>query len=587
MRNESKNKKLNIVFCKEYFDLEHNIYPDNDHLLVGFGTLSYRNTLLDNHFTLEEVIPRYKFKKIIDGFHLNLSNFLKLLDVFHTTDTKLFQSSSYWLSHRLSEYLYFSLIKNELDKKYTSYCLFVPYSLSNHKPDTAVPNFINSPSLHELRLSGNKLHYTFISMFSNSKVYVINDSPIFFDLKLSISSSCRKYFYGLLPFVSKKINSFTNLLKSKYSNKFILIAQSGYDVDALLKHIPIPYIYLLDQNLVDSEVIIDDYIDSKVKKEIDKFINTHFSFKTDYLTDFFVKNFQISLKTLSSIDKNILNFLKSNNILLTIYSVGIQNYLLERVAYLSAQSQIKNIVFKHSAFDNLFINHRAFNKFVEHNDRVNKFQAICCDIDGDNYTLYENIDVFHYADYKLLSKGKYNSFNNQLLYLSGPPNSHTFNDPAYFISDNSRSKFFKELARTSKILNLKLFVKPHPVQIHESLIFYQKMKQTYNFKLITGSKIEFILNSFSIVIIDVITTNLLNFLLNTNCRIITFYPKAVDLKVFAELFKGRILFVSKLDEIYDAIQNFSKVDRFEISENAFLCSKYMSVSSRSFYNKFL
>ena len=113
------------------------------------------------------------------------------------------------------------------------------------------------------------------------------------------------------------------------------------------------------------------------------------------------------------------------------------------------------------------------------------------------------------------------------------------------------------------------------------------MTKLYDFKLITGSKIEFLFNRFPVVIIDMIQTRILSSLLNTNCRIIAFYPQNVDLTPLAEQLRGRILFITKLDEIYDAVLNFSKVEQFELPEKALLCSKYDSVSSHSLCSKFL
>lgn len=558
----NKDKESSLWVLGTNLKDENYNFDESDKFLL-FSQSSIRN-IDSSSISIESFYSRINFNDDIDSFNVGLKTLLLSCDQILQANkiSGTFYDSGFWLVHRLTDLFFLHSLCDQIDNKFTNVKLFVPKDFEKLS--------IGDCSLEDLRFNnlGTGLEHSLQFLhygLPNSEIVFSNNND-----EKWISFLRKLQFLKRSPeILLRKFNNFLSIIRVFFlkpvTKKKILIAQTGYDADFLTRCYSkktfktISFVKTLKDNLLKKDMPSNtiENLEIEINNFLLKFL-PRFSLPLKGFFNSFVKNISIYS---NSIDEHLKNQLLSNKVDVLVFSSGATS-LVERKTCLQANKlNIPLIFMRHQGIELNFFPSSFLDDFCENDLIIHRIQFLLNDYEMESYPIQDRID------YKKAGFIEFSKFlpskkeKKGILYSVGPPEHFNFKNPRAIISNVERFNFASKLISLTNKFNLQFDIKVHPAEWKPSAIFFRNLVKKYSKtnkpKIFLEGSIERIMMNYELIVLDIISTRVLNFALYNNLQVILYVPNDYFLNEmpFQDLEK-RIHIVRDEIELERALQRF-------------------------------
>ncbi len=534
----------------------------SDKILL-FSQSSIKN-LDSSSISIENFYSRKNFNNEIESFNNGLKAlFLSCDQILKSNEISgSFYDNGFWFVHRLTDLFFIHSLCDQIENQFSNVKLIVPKDFEKLS--------IRDCSLEDISFNnlGKGLEHSLQFLH-----YGLPKSEILYSDKNDerwISFLKKLQFLKRSPeILLRKIKDFIIFLRAFFlkssTKKKILIAQTGYDADFLLRRFSkktfktISFIEVLKDSLSKEDISLNTI--EKLETEINNFLHKFLPRFSSPLKEFFnsyIKN--VSIYT-NSIEKQLKSTLLSNKVDALVFSSGATN-LVDRKSCLQANAlKIPVIFMRHQGIELNFFPASFLDDFCENDLTIHRTQFLLNNFEIESYPIQEGI-LYKRAGFIEFSKPLPSKKEKKgILFSGGPPEHFTFKNPRAVITNLERFNFASKLISLTDKLNLQLDIKVHPAEWKLSAIFFKNLIKKNSLKnkpkiLIDGS-IERIMKNYGLIIIDIISSRVLNFALYHDMQTILYVPKDYLLNEtsFRDLEK-RIHIVRSNNELEQVLQKY-------------------------------
>tara|TARA_B100000989_G_scaffold297183_1_gene282220 strand:- start:62 stop:1849 length:1788 start_codon:yes stop_codon:yes gene_type:complete len=528
-----------------------------------FSQSSLKN-LDSSSISIESFYSRKNFNFEIDSFNNGLMTLFLTCDQILKSDeiSGSFYDNGFWFVHKLTDLFFIHSLCDQIENQFSNVKLIVPkdfkkLSISDCSLEDLNFNNLGNGLEHSLQF----LHYG----LPKSEILYCNKNDkrwISFLRKLQFLKRSPEILFRKIKDLFSVVRVF--FLKAS-TEKTILIAQTGYDADFLLRSFSkktfktISFNEILKDTLSKEDLSLNtiDNLEIEINSFLQKFLPRFSSPLKDFFNSY-VKN--VSTYT-NSIEKQLKSKLVSNKVDALVFSGGATN-LVDRKSCLQANVlKIPVIFMRHQGIELNFIPASLLDDFCDNDLTINRTQFLLNEYEIESYPVQDNIK------YK---KGGFIEFSKPLpskkekkgiLYSGGPPEHFTFKNPRALITNFERFHLASKLISLTDKLNLQLDIKVHPIEWELSVTFFRNLVKKNPLKnkpkILFDGSIERIMMNYELIILDIIPTRVLTFALYYNLQVILYVPKDYLLNEtsFQDLEK-RIHIVRDNIELEQVLQKF-------------------------------
>ena len=545
-----------------------------------FSQSSIKN-LDSSSISIESFYSRVNFNDDIDSFNHGLKTLLLSCDQILQANkiNGSFYDSGFWLVHRLTDLFFLHSLCDQIDNQFTNIKLIVPKDFEKL--------FIRDCSLEDLSFNNLGAGLEHSLQFLH---YGLPNSEIIYSKtrdKKWISFLRKLQFLKRSPeILHRKINNFLSTLKVFFlkpaTKKKILIAQTGYDADFLTRSYSKKTFKTISLKIDKDNLLKDEMSSNTIENleiEINKFLLKflpRFSLPLNDFFNSFIK--KISIYS-NSIDEHLKNKLLSNKVDALAFSSGATS-LVERKTCLQANKLNISVIFmRHQGIEINFFPPSFLDDFCENDLIIHRTQFLLNDYEIESYPIQDRINYKKagFIEFSKLLPSK--KEKKGILYSAGPPEHFTFKNPRAIITNFERFNFVSKLISSINKFNLQLDIKVHPAEWKSSAIFFRNLVNKFTRKnkpkiLLDGS-IERIMMNYELIILDIISTRVLNFALYHNLQVILYVPNDYFLnEIPFEDLEKRIHIVRDNIELERALQKFYD-GKLEFKSNPMFDEKYL------------
>tara|TARA_B100002019_G_scaffold131625_1_gene113089 strand:- start:7462 stop:9249 length:1788 start_codon:yes stop_codon:yes gene_type:complete len=531
--------------------------------ILFFSQSSIKN-LDSSSISIENFYSRKNFNNEIESFNNGLrALFLSCDQILKSNEISgSFYDNGFWFVHRLTDLFFIHSLCDQIENQFSNVKLIVPKDFEKLSIRDCSLEDLNFNNLGKgLEHSLQFLHYGLPKseiLYSNKN----DEEWIPFLRKLQFLKRSPEI-------LLRKIKDFISFLRVFFlkssTKKKILIAQTGYDADFLLRRFSkktfktISFIEVLKDSLSKEDISLNTI--EKLETEINNFLHKFLPRFSSPLKEFFnsyIKN--VSIYT-NSIEKQLKSTLLSNKVDALVFSSGATN-LVDRKSCLQANAlKIPVIFMRHQGIELNFFPASFLDDFCENDLTIHRTQFLLNNFEIESYPIQEGI-LYKRAGFIEFSKPLPSKKEKKgILFSGGPPEHFTFKNPRAVITNLERFNFASKLISLTDKLNLQLDIKVHPAEWKLSAIFFKNLIKKNSLKnkpkiLIDGS-IERIMKNYGLIIIDIISSRVLNFALYHDMQTILYVPKDYLLNEtsFRDLEK-RIHIVRSNNELEQVLQKY-------------------------------
>ena len=242
-----------------------------------------------------------------------------------------------------------------------------------------------------------------------------------------------------------------------------------------------------------------------------------------------------------------------------VFSSGATNLIERKSCWQANALKVPIIFMRHQGIELNFIPASFLDDFCENDLTIHRTQFLLNNFEIESYPIQEGI-LYKKAGFIEFSKPLPSKKEKKgILYSGGPPEHFTFKNPMALISNLERFNFASKLISLTDKLNLQLDIKVHPAEWKLSAIFFKNLIKKNSLKnkpkiLIDGS-IERIMKNYGLIIIDIISSRVLNFALYHDMQVVLYVPKDYLLNETLSILK-RIHIVRSNNELEQVLQKF-------------------------------
>ncbi len=536
---------------------------ENSDKVLFFSQSSLKN-LDSSSIFIERFYSRKKFHNEIDSFNNGLRTLLLSCDQILKSNAMSgsFYDNGFWFVHKLTDLFFINSLCDQIENQFSNVKLIVPKDFEKLSiRDCSIEDLSFNNLGNGLEHSLQFLHYGLPKseiLYSNKN----DEKWISFLRKLQFLKRCPEILF-------RKLKNFISYLRVFFlktsTKKQILVAQTGYDTDFLLRNFSkktfkkISFTGILKDNLTKEDISFNTIVN--LEKEIDNFLHKFLPRFSSPLKKFFnsyIRNVSIYS---NSIEKLLKSKLKSNKVDALVFSSGATNLVDRKSCFQANMLKIPVVFMRHQGIELNFIPASFLDDFCENDLTIHRTQFLLNDYEIESYPIkdgisYKRAGFIEFSKFLPSKKDK-----KGILYSAGPPEHFTFKNPRALITNFERFNFTTKLISLTDKLNLKLDIKVHPIEWKLSTIFFRNLVKnnlTENKpKILLDGSIERIMKNYELIILDIIATRVLNFALYHNLQVVLFVPKDYLLNEtsFQDLEK-RIHIVRSNDELEQILQKF-------------------------------
>ena len=361
--------------------------------ILLFSQSSLKN-LDSSSISIESFYSRKNFNNEIDSFNNGLrALFLSCDKILKSNEISgSFYDNGFWFVHRLTDLFFIHSLCDQIENQFSNVKLIVPKDFKKLS--------IRDCSLEDLNFNnlGKGLEHSLQFLH-----YGLPKSEILYSNKNDeewISFLRKLQFLKRSPeILLRKIKDFISFLRVFFlktsTEKKILIAQTGYDVDFLLRRFSkktfktISFIEVLKDSLCKEDISLNTI--ENLETEINNFLHKFLPRFSSPLKEFFksyIKN--VSIYT-NSIEKQLKSKLVSNKVDALVFSSGATN-LIDRKSCLQANAlKIPVIFMRHQGIELNFIPASFLDDFCENDLTIHRTQFLLNNFEIESYPIQEGI----------------------------------------------------------------------------------------------------------------------------------------------------------------------------------------------------
>lgn len=584
-------RRLVIVADGSFWKREEFFHPDADVLAFSISTLAGASK---GHLKLEDFCSRQTWNSFFPTFEANFLKFLEACDDCALTFTHphSFTDSGYWLLHRLSDIYFLHRLSEEIAISYDEVTVLAPAAfepLNICGVTLEDPNFKNLGSglIHSLQFLTQAL--------PRVRVITAQDSDRNLDRKRSIirlignaSNSMKRGTLArdLKDYFKRKTFAKNILLGNSGSHKgCILIGESGYDVDHLAAKYPLQKFvkFSYDRALKGSDrgksklqerAQLESLIDSYLAQELPLF--------KSILGEFFRSYIREVVENLINIRLAIARALLELSPKSLIFATGATNFLERSLCREAVVQGIPIYFLRHAGAELNFLDTWLLDHFCEYDKSIARTQFLINESEHSNFPADPKVAYLTNGCAALsLPLHQSKVHENKILYSIGPPAHFNFKRPVHAISDYERSIFAKELIANVDTYGIDLDLKLHPAEIEESLKFFRRLTDGRNIGLYSFGPIQRMIQNYSLIVVDIIATNVLHLALYLEKEVLLYVPKDftnVNHDTFQDLAE-RTYIVSEAHETNRVLESFANGSLPSKARNRTFNQKYFGERS--------
>ncbi len=506
---------------------------------------------------IEQFYSRNDHNIKIDLFNSDLKELLELLDK-NAEELNLgrnrYSLNGFWFFHRLQDLFY---IKN------------LSLSFLSQFDEITLHSFFNKKKVHKINVSWDSLRF---ESFGGGTEHVVQWIDYFLskeNIKYSFFSVEDQYrrtkklgspllnlIFRLPKILSsrsqKAFNHFSNNLESK--DHIVWKIQEGYEVKVLeeeLSHVNFKAPHFITpetQNVASFESSL-----------VPHFLDKHFPECKKLLMSFF-EDYQSNIVSSAPNAKKYINdqiFKEKPRALL--YSSG--SSTLKEALYAEAANDNKVHVafFKHSGIENIFLKESYLDLYFEKSRFIPRIQFIHSPIELNHLKASDSIQATSIFP---LENKYYPSSPQGVLYSMGPSATWSLKDIHKITLNSEKYSFIKSTLKSSQFLRKPMHIKVHPADWSESHYLLSQINHpSFKYKILAGGTIEKIINHYEVIVLDMISTKVLNAALRSQKKIILYKPKGVQVNPdYYKYLEKRVRIVSDYKDIGSAIFEALKED---------------------------
>lgn len=584
--------KTSLTVVPYYLDdneIEYLSESPNDILALSMSAMSQLDRKEINYLTLNSFITQEENFSYLKDFSEEFILFLKKCDELAEESINVehsFSFNGFRFFHRLSHLMFSQVLMDKIDKKYDTVSIF-----SKNKKKMSVDIEYDFSSLHfpmDALLGVDGLVNCFLIGFSKHKLTIIPKQKN--KKVLSIINYPPKIFLRELPgIVNRRIKKNINKLKSVFQNKekIFWVTDISYDLEPIkkmnphFKFIPITHQLIKPANACPAEDTTR--LESEIEIIGKQFFRTWLPRFTPITLSLFKKFTSNIVSRIPSLHKLIETKISDDIPQSFLLASGFSDILEGSISQISSSVNIPTFSFKHTGIESVFFNPQLLDQYRDYNQTFARKQFVHIDDEKRIFNDTKDIDPIFLGNLKKKNNQEIKPREKRrIIYSAGPTDCTSFHSHYCNLSDKERHIWSKELINLAHHLDLSLDIKVHPAGWEEAWEYYSGMiaKNNKTIKLIAGGSVERKIESYDLIILDMVPTQVLSSAITLGKNILIF--KQHDFLYNPISYKDleeRVHFVSNGNQLKNKLLAFDQ-DQLENRSNETFNNKYLSYNSK-------
>ena len=253
------------------------------------------------------------------------------------------------------------------------------------------------------------------------------------------------------------------------------------------------------------------------------------------------------------------------------------------ISQVAFSNNVPTYAFKHTGIESVFFNPQLLDTYRDYNQTFTRNQCVHTKEEEKIFNDSKNINAIFIGNLKQKSNEKIKPLKQRkIIYSVGPMDCKGFHSHYCNLSDIERHIWTKQLINSVHTQGLSLDIKLHPIRWTDLYEYYLQMiaNNKKTIQLIAGGSIERKLQSYDLLILDMVPTQVLSSALTLGMNIIIFrqHEFLYNPKTYKDL-EERVHFVNDSEELTSKLSAF-KEGQLENKVSESFNSKYLSYDSR-------
>ncbi len=510
-----------------------------DVLAVSLPAMAALESEQINFLALEDFHSHEKCYSDTEMFSVAVDKWLNDCDQIcyeHLGLSRAFSANGFWLLHRLSDLRYLHGVLDGISKRYKKIVILVPTTvpcLSDPEVNFANLNLSTFGfglghvlQFFMLGMPEMTVHRTDVNVWATLQELggqlqqIIRRAPeILWRRGYRLASNC--------------------YLRAHKKKAVVWVVQGGYDVEILRRACPdvnFKHVLLREVKAANLCVAVETDLALKEIRDLsESFFSEWLPRYKIWLKQFITTYFRSVVCRLQPVNSGIALRMAAERPLAILYALGAGNILEETIGHVANQQKIPVYYFKHGGAENFFLQPSVLDKYFEQNFAVARTQFLHSNIELSHYNNLSNVrTVVTGALERPLFRPK-KKRGGEILYSVGPPAHFSFKEMRKTISDCERYQLAKSLIDVCLDQTISLDIKVHPGERKVGTAFFETLlaspkRSSHRIRLITGGTTERILDQYSLLVLDMISTRVLSGVLNLDLPVIMFIPYGFPVK---------------------------------------------------------
>ena len=281
-------------------------------------------------------------------------------------------------------------------------------------------------------------------------------------------------------------------------------------------------------------------------------INGHFKFHFKEIDFFFNRYHQVCALNNNEILERVRNQVKIDKPKSLLFSLGSSTLLEGIYCQVAEELSVPIHFFKHSGIENFFLADSFLDNYFEKDRHIKRKQYFHSPVEASHLRHLNNISPYCISPLENFFV-EATTTTRAILYSVGPSSTWSLKDIHKITLDSERVPFIQSLISYARESSIPLHIKIHPADWENSYEFfnYYLKDPKLKLKVLTGGSIERILNKYEVIVLDMISTKVLNTALRANKKTLLFKPNGVKIN------PSTFLELSKRVEVVDNPKNTS------------------------------